>query len=84
MKQFCAAGQVGEWRMPPPTVQAFLAAHPRLERELWTACVEPFVPRTMACHWMRRRRQQQQQRRLLGREKLEAHGEGETEANVSA
>ena len=41
-----------EWRVPPPTVQCFLAAHPRLPRDAWEKCVLPFVPGPMACHWM--------------------------------
>ena len=44
--------ELREWRVPPPTVQCFLAAHPRLERAEWSPCLLPFVPKSMACHWM--------------------------------
>ena len=54
---------VAEWRIPSPTVRCYLAAHPRLDRKLWTACVEPFVPRTMACHWMREQQRHERQSR---------------------
>jgi hypothetical protein len=40
------------WRVPPPTVRCYLVAHPRLDRGQWTDCVQPYVPRSMACHWM--------------------------------
>lgn len=43
---------LGDWKMPAPTVRCYLVAHPQLERGQWTDCVQPYVPRSMACHWM--------------------------------
>ena len=67
---------VAQWRMPPPAVQCYLVAHPRLDKKLWTACVEPYVPRTMACHWM-------QHQQLHERKRRNGHGHGDAAVNAA-
>ena len=45
-------GAPPEWRVPPPSVGCFLATTPRTMPNDWKPCLEPHVPRNMACWWM--------------------------------